>query len=149
MIPDWLTTINSLAWIGSNILVAYISVLLVIFVVFYFIVFDPRATTAGKNIFRFITSLVGVIGLVFIGSYVDPVQGRAWNQFPGDVIFWRPILRFAVYGYVGYAVTSLVIVLIIRKWWPWKIRTALDLQLVKPRKDDQPDERSDGRTRVN
>jgi hypothetical protein len=139
MIPSWLNTINAGAWIASNVLILYIAILLVIFVVFYFVVFDPRATTAGKNIFRFITSLVGVIGLVFIGSFVDPSSGRAWNQYPGDIIFWRPILRLAVYGYVAYAVTALVALLVIRKWWPQKLRTSLDLQLIKPRHADVPD----------
>lgn len=139
MIPQWLLTINTGAWIASNILVGYISLLLLVFVIFYFIVFDPRATTAGKNIFRFITSLVGVMGLVFIGSYIDPQPGRGLFEFPGDVIWWRPLVRLGVYGYVGYAVTSLLVVLIIRKWWPNKLRTAMDLQLLKVRKDEHPE----------
>jgi hypothetical protein len=129
---------NPVAWIASNILVAYISILLIVFVIFYFIVFDPRATTAGRFIFRFIISLVGVIGLIFIGNYIDPEQGRAWYQFPGDILWWRPTVRLIVYTYVGYSVTALVVLLAIRKWWPQKLRTALDRDLVKTRRPEEP-----------
>jgi hypothetical protein len=134
--PLWLESVNSVSWVASNILVAYISIVLVAFVIFYFTQFDPKATTAGRFIFRFIVSLVGVIGLVFIGSFVDPVQGRAWFQYPGDVVFWRPLLRLIVYGYVAYAVTALQILLVIRKWWPQRLRTSIDRELVKTRKPD-------------
>lgn len=133
MIPHWLTAFNGVAWIASNILVLYISIVLVIFVVFYFLIFDPKATTAGKFIYRFIVSLVGVIGLVFIGNYVDPAAGRAWYQFPGDILWWRPIVRLLVYTYVAYSVTALQVLLVIRRWWPGKLRTALDRQIVKLR----------------
>lgn len=136
MIPGWLNAFNSLAWIGSNLLVLYVAVILVVFVVFYFILFDPRATTAGRFVYRFIVSLVGVIGLAFISSYVDPQTGRAWFQYPGDVIFWRPIVRFIVYAYVAYSVTALQVLIIIRKWWPHKLRTALDREILKTRKAD-------------
>lgn len=133
MIPSWLTAFNGVAWIASNILVFYISIVLVIFVVFYFIIFDPKATTAGRFIYRFIVSLVGVIGLVFIGNYIDPANGRQWFQFPGDILWWRPFVRLVVYTYVAYSVTALQVLLVIRRWWPGKLRTSLDRQIVKLR----------------
>lgn len=139
MIPNWLTGLNTFVWVGSNILIAYSALLLIIFVIFYFVVFDPRATTAGKFIFRFIVSLVGVIALAFIGSFIDPIPGRLWFQYPGDVIWWRPVVRFGVYFYVAFSITALTILLGIRKWRPSWMRTALDRELVKTRKPDLPD----------
>lgn len=133
MIPQWLNAFNSVAWIVSNLEVLYISIVLVIFVVFYFLIFDPKATTAGRFIYRFIVSLVGVIGLIFIGNYIDPAKGSQWFQFPGDILWWRPIVRFIVYTYVAYAVTALQVLLVIRRWWPGKLRTTLDRQIVKLR----------------
>lgn len=136
MVPDWLITINSIAWITANLLIAYIAVALLVFVILYVIIFDPKATTGGRLIFRFFVSLVGVMGLVFIGSFIDPVHGREWFVYPGDVIVWRPVVRLIVYGYVAFTVTSLVVLLIIRKWYPEKLRTVADQQLVKVRTHD-------------
>jgi len=125
--------INSIAWVGANILVAYIAVALVIFVAGYWILFDPRATTAGRFIFRFMLSLVGVILLIFVGTYVDPTHNREWMTYPNDVMEWRPIARIVGYGYVAYTITSLAILLGLRKWKPHLLKKASDLTLVKPR----------------
>ena len=133
MISHLLDQINTVAWITSNLLIGYIAVVLVIFVVAYIILFDPKATTAGKYIFRFFVSLVGVIGLVFIATFVDPRPGREWNIFPGDVLWWRPMLRVIAYGYVAYTVTGLSILLGLRKFKPEWLRTVNDKELVKPR----------------
>ncbi len=134
MIPDWLDAFNAVAWIAANVIVGYISVVLVLFVIGYFILFDPRATTAGKYIFRFFLSLFFIIGLIFIGLFIDPRVGREWNQYSGDVLFWRPLARLAGYLYVAYTITGLAGLLIVRKWWPEKLRTAQDRDIVKPRK---------------
>lgn len=138
--------LNSFEWILSNILVAYIAFALIVFVIGYYTLFDPKATTAGRFIFRFAISLIGVIALVFIGVFVDPVS-QYWWQFPPDVLWWRPIVRLAGYGYVAYAITSLAVLLVVRKWYPEKLRTALDRQIVKTRKEETIERRQhDGNT---
>lgn len=125
--------INNFAWVAGNILVAYTAFAIVVFVIGYYVLFDPRATTAGKFIFRFMLSLVGVIILVFIGTYVDPSPNRGWSFLPPDVSSWRPILRFLIYGYVAFTITSLAILLGIRKWRPNRVKSAYDRDLVEPR----------------
>jgi hypothetical protein len=124
---------NELAWITSNLLIGYIAVALIIFAVGYYVLFDPKATTAGKLVFRFALSLVGVIGLICIGIFVDPSAGSAWFEFPGDIIWWRPTLRLAVYAYVAYTITSLAVLLGIRKWRPDWVTTSANRNLVVPR----------------
>lgn len=131
--PDWLSWINSSAWVFTNLLVAYIAVVLVVFVVAYYAWFDPRATTAGKYVFRFILSLIGVIGLVFVSLFVDPAMGRRWFEYPGDILWWRPLTRLIIYAYVAFTVTGLAVVVMLRKWKPSLLRTARDHDLVKPR----------------
>jgi len=116
--------INAVLWVMSNMLVAYIALALLVFTIAYPILFDPGATTAGKLILRFAGSLIGVIGLVFISVFVDPRIGAQWFQFPGDVLWWRPALRFAAYAYVAYSITSLVVLLWLRKFRPKKLHTA-------------------------
>lgn len=126
--------INAIAWIGANILVAYIALVVVLFVIMYYIFFDPGATTAGKMIFRFMLSLVGVIGLVYIGIFIDP-SIRGPFEHAEDVAEWRPIIRLAVYAYVAFTITALAITLVMRKWFPQKVKKKQDLKLVKPRHD--------------
>lgn len=123
-IDSWIEQWNAIAWVGANLLVAYIAVALVVFVVGYQLLFDPRATTGGKLVFRFALSLIGVIGLVFISLFIDPRMGSQWFMYPGDVIWWRPTLRLAAYVYVAYTITSLSVLLVIRKFWPEKLKTA-------------------------
>lgn len=125
--------INQYAWVAGNLLIAYIAACVFFFVVAYYILFDPSATTAGRMIFRFFLSLVGVIGLNFIGAFVDPIADIAWSELPSGVEAWRPILRFVVYSYLAYSITSLAILLALRKWWPKRLRTYDDYELVKLR----------------
>jgi len=115
---------NTFFWVGSNILVGYIAVVLVVFALAYPILFDPRATTAGKLILRFVTSLIGVMSLVAISVFIDPRAGGEWFMYPPAIADWRPIVRFAAYAYVSYAMTSLVVLLWYRKFRPQKIQTA-------------------------
>lgn len=126
-------TINQIAWVTANILIAYIAFALIVFVVAYYFLFNPGATTAGKFIFRFVLSLVGVVGLVVIGIFIDPAQGRSWADSPGDVEIWRPLLRLLVYGYVAYTITALAVLLGIRKWRPDLMKTSPDKDLVQVR----------------
>lgn len=129
-----LNTVNAFFWVGANVLLAYSAILLVVFLIAYVAVFDPRATTGGKLIFQFMLSLVGVILLSYIGVFVDPSPGRYWMDYPAaDIADWRPVFRFATYGFVAYSVTMLVRLLIYRKWFPHKLKKASDLALVQPR----------------
>jgi len=130
--------INAFAWIGANVLIAYIALIVLLFVFMYYIFFDPSATTAGKMIFRFMLSLVGVIGLVFIGIFIDPSRAHGPFQHPTDVEAWRPILRFIIYLYVAFTITALAVSLVMRKWFPHKVKKKSDLKLVKPRHDTSP-----------
>lgn len=128
-------SLDSFFWIGANILVLYIAIGLVVFLTGYALLFDPRATTAGKFVYRFMLSLFGVVILVFISLWLDPSPGRAWYEYPGDVLWWRPAFRFFVYLGVAYTITALAILLVIRRWFPDKLKTSLDRDLVKPRRD--------------
>lgn len=125
--------INPCAWVLGNLLIAYDAAAIVIFIVGYYVLFDPGATTAGKVIFRFFVSLVGLIMLVFIGTYIDPTGDRSWLDMPGEVDAWHPVLRVLVYGHIAFTVTSLAILLVLRKWYPHKLRIAPNEDLVKPR----------------
>lgn len=132
-----LEVINPILYVLSNLLVVYIAIALLVFVTAYYVLFDPRATTAGRQIFRFFLSLVGVILLVFIGTFVDPSPSRNWNRLAEDVEFWRPGLRFIVYAYVAYTVTALAVILWLRKFRPNRVKSAPDLNLVKVRHPTQ------------
>lgn len=134
--PHWLYLIDDISWVLSSVLIIYSSIILVVFVVFYYIVYDVKSTTAGKFIFRFVLSLIGVIALVFIGAFIDPAHGRSWTHYPGDVVYWRPILRVIIYAYVAFSASALVILLALRRWKPYLLRTALDRELVRTRKED-------------
>lgn len=125
------TVINPTAWVFGNLLVAYDSVAILMFTVSYFVWFDPRATTGGKLIFRFFVSLLGVITLVFIGTFIDPAGDRIWLDLPSDVDLWRPVFRVIVYGYIGVTTTSLYVLLVIRKWRPSKTKAEPDLVKVR------------------
>lgn len=127
---------NTITWVGANLFIAYIAIVVILFVIMYYIFFDPKATTAGKMIFRFMMSLVGVILLVFIGVFIDPSAGNTPLGGPSaNVEWWRPALRFVVYGYVAWTITSLAGALVLRKWFPEKVKKKVDLDLVKPRHD--------------
>lgn len=127
---------NTIMWIGANLFLAYTAILILLFVLMYYVFFDPKATTAGKMIFRFMLSLVGIIGLVVIGVFFDPSPGSGpFSTPPETVEVWRPLLRFAVYAYVAWTITSLAAALFVRKWFPNKVRKKADLGLVRPRHD--------------
>lgn len=126
--------VNGVFWIAANALLAYSAAVLVAFLIGYFILFDPGATTAGKLIFRFMMSLVGVVLLSVIGVFIDPAPGRDWWNFPtGEVELWRPALRLAVYVGVAFTITGLAKLLIYRKWFPHRLKKASDIEIIKPR----------------
>lgn len=131
------TIINTVAWVLGNVLLGYSAVVLVVFLGAYFYFFDPRATTGGRLIFQFMLSLVGIISLNVIAVFIDPSRDNAWYIYPDDVDPWRPTVRLIVYGFVAYAVTSLVILLILRKWFPNRVKKASDIEL-KVRTSENP-----------
>lgn len=133
---ELLQQLNSVIWVLSNLTLLYIAVMLITFVVGYAVLFDPRATTGGRLIFRFAVSLLGVIGLVIVGIFVNPTSGSLWFQYATSVDWYRPLLRLVIYGYVAYSITNLTVFLWIRKFRPEKLRTAKDVDLVKTRKFD-------------
>lgn len=133
MVLEWLQSINEYIWIATNLLTLYIAFALVVFTVGYYILFDPKATTAGKFIWRFVLSLVGVVGIIIVGVYVDPSHNRHWLIFPEDISWWRPLLRLVVYSYVAYTVTGLAVLLAVRKWRPRMIKKKSTSDLVTPR----------------
>ena len=136
VLPSAITEpINEVAWVVSNLALAYTCVVLVVFLVAYTIIFDPRATTGGQLIFRFMLSLVGVIVLSYIGVFVDPALDQSWFLYPGEELVetWRPITRLVVYVFVAFSITALSRLLILRKWFPHKVKKAGDLVLIKPR----------------
>lgn len=124
---------NPIAWIVANCILAYISFSLLLFVIMYYVLFDPKATTGGKFIFRFMVSLVGMTGIIFLGIYVDPAPAREWFLYPEGILWWRPALRLFVYGYVAFTITSLASLLVKRKWFPRSIDTAPSSLEVKVR----------------
>lgn len=135
MSQEFVYSISAAAWVFANILVMYSGIALLVFVLGYYILFDPGATTAGKFVWRFAFSLVGVMALIFVGLFIDPTPGREWYLFPGDVLWWRPFLRLGIMSYVAFTITGLAVLLGIRKWRPELIKTARDLNLVQPRSD--------------
>ena len=131
---DVVNAINTVAWVFGNVVLAYTAFALIAFLIAYYTVFDPSATTGGRLIFRFMLSLAGVIVLVFVGIFVDPSTDQDWSRFPVESVeWWRPLLRLAIYGFVAYSISSLAWLLAVRKWWPHKVKKASDINLVKVR----------------
>ena len=131
---DVVNAINTVAWVLGNVVLAYTAFALIAFLIAYYTVFDPSATTGGRLIFRFMLSLAGVIVLVFVGIFVDPSPDQDWSRFPVESVeWWRPLLRLAIYGFVAYSISSLAWLLAVRKWWPHKVKKASDINLVKVR----------------
>ena len=135
IIVDFFERINPALWVLSNLNLIYIGIALIVFVVLYQIWFDPKATTGGTMIFRFAWSLSLVVAVIYVGIFVDPRHDIPWYEYPGDVLWWRPIVRAAAYSYVAYTISALIWFLWKRKFRPEKLRTAPDRLLVKPRHD--------------
>ena len=135
IIVDFLEWLNPTIWVIANLALIYIGVLLLAFTILYPTLFDPSATTGGKMIFRFVLSLSMVVAVIVVGIFIDPRHDIPWYEYPGDTIWWRPTIRLAVYTYISYTITSLVIFLWKRKFYPQKLKRAPDKELVKPRHD--------------
>lgn len=128
---DW----NMFVWTFANLVLLYVVVMLLVFVVGYYALFNPKATTAGRYIFRFFVSLISVVGLVCLGLFLDPQGSTRWNVLPNEIMLWRPTVRLIGYLYVAFSITSLAILLVMRKWFPHKLRTAEEHTLVKLRQE--------------
>lgn len=135
IIVDFLEWLNPTLWVIANLALIYIGVLLLAFTILYPTLFAPSATTGGKMIFRFALSLSMVVASIVVGIFIDPRHDIPWYEYPGDTILWRPTIRLAAYTYVSYTITSLVIFLWKRKFYPQKLKRAPDKELVKPRHD--------------
>lgn len=120
---DPMHDINAIAWVITNLLIVYIAAMVLIFVTGYYILFNPKATTAGRYVFRFFVSLLVLTLLLFITLFIDPGGDRIWSEYPTDVMVWRPLTRLAGYIYVAYSITSLAWLLFVRKWCPNKLVT--------------------------
>ena len=126
-------TINNFAWVAGNLLLGYTAFAIFVFVIGYYVLFDPKATTAGRLLFRFMLSLVGVILLIFVGTFINPAPDRIWSVLSPDVLVWRPLARLFIYGYVAFTITSLAILLGVRKWRPHRVKSTSDRDLVETR----------------
>ncbi len=104
--------INPALWIVANLQLVYLSGALVAWVAGYGLGFRWWTTPAGRQVFAFTASLLGVVGLVFIGTFVNPQ--RPWWEAPPEVFEWRPILRYAVYLAVSITLTRMVASLVQR-----------------------------------
>lgn len=142
MNDDWISQItesmfemNAVVWAITNLLIVYITVMLVLFVTGYYMLFNPKVTTAGRYIFRFFISLIAVVGLIFISLFIDPRDNSLWYEIPEETAIWRPLVRLAGYAYVAFSITSLAMLLIVRKWYPNKLRTARDRDLIQTRSE--------------
>lgn len=135
---DLLVQSNAFFWVAGNIVVVIITIMTLIFTILYPILFNPNLTLAGKLVFRFALSLCGIILLVYVGTWVDPSHGREWSNFPGDIVPWRPFVRFLIYCFAAYTITSLTVFIIVRKWWPHRIKNTSARNLLTPRHETGP-----------
>ena len=133
--PDWLSEINAIFWVSSNVFVGYITIAVYVFLIAYYVMFNPRATTAGRLLFRLLSALGGVMTLVFIGVFIDNRPDEDWLSFPGDTLWWRPILRIILYGFMAYAVTALIAFMVTVKWFPHRLKTPRDKELIQLRNE--------------
>lgn len=113
---------NTFVWVLGNIIAFTVFIAALVFAVLYPILFDVNLTTAGRMIWRAILSVAGFGFLVVLGIFVD---GRAeWFEFPDSVAWWRPLVRLIIYGFIGYTFTSLVVLLLVRRFKPGILKTA-------------------------
>lgn len=129
---DALTAFNTFCWVTANVEVFVVFTASLLFSILYPILFNPSLTTGGKLIWRAILSVAAFGLLVCIGIFID---GRVeWWQYPGDVIWWRPFIRLAVYSFIGESFVSLVVLLILRRVRPEAIKVAPEDSLnLRPR----------------
>ncbi len=112
---------STVVWVLGNLVALGIFFSAGTFAVLYPLLFNIRVTTVGPHIWRAILSVAGFGVLAVLGLFVD---GRVnWWEMPTDVAWWRPLLRLAIYGLIAYSFTSLSVVLIMRRFWPHRLKT--------------------------
>jgi hypothetical protein len=117
---DILLGLNTVLWVVGNVVALSIFLSALLFAIVYPILFNPSLTTAGKLIWRAIFSVGGFGLLAVIGIFID---GRVpWNEMPDDVDPLRPVVRFIVFGFIAYSYASLVGLLVLRRFFPGKIK---------------------------
>lgn len=116
--------LNTILWVVGNLTILLIFVAAVAFAIAYPILFDVKATTGGFFIWQAIASVAGIGFLIVIGLFVD--GHTQWWMLPEHTAWWRPALRFLVYGLVAWTFTRLVYLLIVRRFRPEKLKTRPD-----------------------
>ncbi|AWN03252.1 hypothetical protein PBI_CAMILLE_5 [Microbacterium phage Camille] len=117
--------ITDVLWIVDNLLANVASFGIITAAIAYYTLFDPRATTAGRMVFRFMVSLAGVIALSLVAEAFGATKDTTW---------WVA-LAMIVYGYLVYTIIALLTFMVIRKWKPSRVKKKADLNLMKPRTD--------------
>jgi hypothetical protein len=105
----------------SDLLVMVTVILTGLFVLLYSVLFDPRLTTAGRIIRRtmFALLLLGVVALVRV--------------VVTDLPDWWPMVRIVVWVYLVYSFASLATLVVMRRFWPQKVKTRPDEDTIEPR----------------
>lgn len=114
--------VNTFLWVTGNLIVLLVFLSAIAFAVTYPILFNPNQTAGGRAIWKAIGSVAGIGLLVVVGLFID--GATSWTARPEHVELWRSILRLLVYGWVAYSFLDLVRVLIYRRFWPDKLKTA-------------------------
>lgn len=115
---------STVVWVLGNVIAFLVFAAAAAFSILYPILFKVELTTGGKLIWRAILSTAGFGLLVVIGLFVD---GRSeWTEMPPNVIWWRPLSRLMVYGFIAFTFSSLVALLLRRRFWPKTVVTAPD-----------------------
>jgi hypothetical protein len=97
--------------LAANILVLATVIAAVAFVVLYSVLFDPSTTTAGRLIRRMMISLSTLGGLSILRAFFD------------EKPLWFDWLRLGVWAYVTFAFASMVWLILVRRFWPHRLRT--------------------------
>lgn len=120
---DWFDGVLVALWVLGNLVVLSVFLSASLFAILYPIFWDWRHwTTAGTRIWRAILSVAGLGLLIVIGLFLD--GSVEWWQMPSNVSGWRVLLRLVVYGLIAYSFADLVKTLVIRKFWPERLKTA-------------------------
>lgn len=110
--------IDNVASDYANLLSAGIFFTSIIFAVFYAISFRI-VTTVGKGVLGGIISVALVFSIIFTGNYITDANGP-FVLNPGDT-WWHPLQRAIIYTLVSYFFTRLVIIIVVRRFWPERL----------------------------
>lgn len=115
---------NEIVWVIGNFggLFTFISAFL--FAAFYALVFNPWLTDAGSRVWWAFVAIAAYGANTVLGVFVD---GRT-SPFvlPQDVAWWRPSVRLIILLFVLTAFARLVQFVILRRYFPNRVKTAPD-----------------------